>query len=235
MPLITGPYELIGNSPFCSDHGCGLGCCSQCRGSADRPHLLYLHIEKTGGSSIECATQQTLVPQGIWTNMGHTWGSAVEDCKRRCPHHKVVVSIREPYSWWRSLFTYAFRCSWAAVCLPRGYPRTFAGFMDWARRNPKQAQSAHIHNACGDPCQYDYLLKTERLIADWINLVRREHLPLYKLPRINMASNRNSDQPRNQPPPTVFTEEILQIIHELDGPMFDEFGYARRTSAFELT
>lgn len=75
-----------------------------------RAHLLYLHVEKTGGSSIECATQhQFLVERGFFTNLGHTSRSVADGCRGTCAHEgeraRTVITVREPYAWWRSLYT----------------------------------------------------------------------------------------------------------------------------------
>ena len=32
----------------------------------------------------------------------------------------------------------------------------------------------------------------------------------------------------------VFDEEIVRIIHQIDAPLFEEFGYARRSPPFEI-
>ena len=66
-PLPMPDFKLIGTSPFCTHHG--LADCSQCSSTPSRAHLLYAHIVKTGGFTLECATHKTLVPQGIWSNL----------------------------------------------------------------------------------------------------------------------------------------------------------------------
>jgi len=71
-----------------------------------------VHVEKTGGSSVECATSTSLVPDGLWSNLGHPIYGAVDMCRRKCTFNGVqpelIISIREPYSWYRSLFTYGW-------------------------------------------------------------------------------------------------------------------------------
>lgn len=66
--------------------------------------MLYLHAQKTGGSTLECATEgnPTLAPR--WVNMGHTSREKVDNCIERCTFGegeivpKVVVMVRDPYS-----------------------------------------------------------------------------------------------------------------------------------------
>ena len=58
-------------------------------------------MQKTGGSTLECATEDQPSIGALWTNMGHTYVEFVKSCKRRCTfggiEPKVVVMIREPY------------------------------------------------------------------------------------------------------------------------------------------
>ena len=196
-----------------------------------RPHLLYLHVEKTGGSSIECATQgHDLVDLGLFTNMGHTSERAVDQCRNLCTNRgaapKTVISIREPYSWWRSLYVYGYICSYASTCTSSD----FHTFMRQAK--PGIAQSNYIRRECGRPCNADYLLRTETLAEDWLGLLRTLGLPLVGLPHANPTGAKS----RRETPPTVFTQEIVDIIHSFDSAMFTEFGYPKRTDApFELT
>lgn len=100
--------------------------CGQCAPNA----VLYLHVKKTGGTSLECATANDLEPQTHrWINMGHTYSSAVTGCLRRCPGSTVAISVRDPYAWWRSVYVYSWR-------VPH-------------RPNPHQCGEAH---PCSDDC-----------------------------------------------------------------------------------
>ena len=85
--------------------------------STETPHVTYWHVEKTGGSAIECATQQWQV-EGYWDNMGHTSNRrAGSACQQRCDAAGVrvanVISVREPYAYWESVYKYAW-LSWKA-------------------------------------------------------------------------------------------------------------------------
>ena len=108
---------------FCSEHFLGMNACQKCNnwpavgqrtnqlanasdgqgGSFKSAHMLYLHAQKTGGSTLECATEG--LPLAVrWTNMGHTSRAAVDNCIERCTFGegkippKVIVMAREPYS-----------------------------------------------------------------------------------------------------------------------------------------
>jgi len=200
-----------------------------------RPHMLYLHTEKTGGSSIECATQgdDNVLARGLFTNMGHTSVAAVDRCRRQCVHEGVpaqtIISIREPYAWWRSLYRYGFIGRNAAIMTGKD----FAGFMADASRNRGWAQSSNIRRACGAPCNADHILHTETLGADWLRLLIALDLPLVALPHVNPTAT--GEHSNRVPGRTIFTQEIVDIIHFVDGPMFAEFGYTRRNDVpFEL-
>ena len=175
---------------------------------------------------MECATEGHAEFAGRWTNMGHTWTSAVEICKASCTvggrAPQVVVSIRDPYHYWRSAFTYAWVGAYSAVAIPSGV-HDFDGFMRWAHLHPEHSQSRQIARACGRPCKHDFLLHTERLVDDWLSLLSALEMPLVRLPRINPTRT-----DARAVPPTVFTAEIVQIIDDLEGTMFTEFGYRRR-------
>ena len=61
-------YQFRPGEPACVRHWCGGDCDCTAAGHAEAPHLIFLHTEKTGGSSVECATQDPrLKPH--WTNL----------------------------------------------------------------------------------------------------------------------------------------------------------------------
>lgn len=235
-----------GGCPFCAEHWCASGCCDGCRAelkyvagvppienASSRHHYLYLHVQKTGGSTIECATAPTFVKQGLWTNMGHN-NAGLRRCTNHCTFYgrrpKVVISIREPYQWWRSLYRYAY-VGWCSSWQrgKRG-PRwdTFAQFVNVVKGTDK-TQSKLIERSCGKPCHADYFLHTESLASDWRAFLLREQLPLIKLPRLNPGNAHENHAGR-----TIFTEEILKVINSVEADMFDQFGYTRRHTPFEL-
>ena len=88
-------------------------------------------------------------------------------CRERCTFNgvppKVVITTREPYSFWRSLFTYAWAGQYAQVTYSMtGCPTSrsdhesssrFLCFMRWASTQTRfrwgVSQSANIRTACG--------------------------------------------------------------------------------------
>ena len=225
--------------------------CSATYQERPRPHLLYAHVEKTGGSSVECAAQG-MVRDGLWTNLGHTTIADVVTCRGLCGHGGVrpqtVVSVREPYSYWKSLDAYAHFGHHSALKTHK----SFAGFMEDARAvgerlaagdiptvdvahlndpgvhlpNKVWFQSECIKRSCGRPCDADHYLRTEVLDRDWCDLLRRLDLPSVALPHANVLRVPNVQ--------TVFSAAIVDVIHTYDAPMFDEFHYLRRAAPFEL-
>jgi len=164
---------------------------------------------------------------------GHIWSTqAITSCKAKCgPNVKVVISVREPYSWWRSLYTYGWYCEYAATCTLGA--ESFSAFVHRLAPKAHEPQSFHIHAACGSPCQYDDLIHTETMKQDWLDLLNKYNIPPMDLPHMNPSSSHNSNKPR--PPPTVFTQAIVDIIHRVDASIFSEFGYPKRHDVpFEL-
>ena len=214
---------------FCAPHFCGVKCCQACRPS-NLTSVLFLHTIKTGGSSVECASRE-LEKRGVWVNMGHQRRPTdVEACTRACTFRgvrpRIVLSLREPYSYYVSL--YQFMYAGAGGASTRLH---FEPFMEHYVRTRGYAQSAVIARACGSPCRYDHLLHTETLTADWEALIRATRLPLPRtLPRVNPAVF-----VRGVPPSIVFSRRVLQIVDDVDDLMFTTFKYARRGLPFNAT
>lgn len=244
------------HTPFCTEHWCKKdSCCKRCSpanatradGSA-RPHLMFLHTEKTGGSAVECAALP-LVQLGLFSNLGHAIFSDVQLCAARCTFEgtvpQIVLSVREPYAYYRSLYTFAYS--------GEGAVRTRLGFEEFMEAYvakphlglpgtgpPRRfSQINSITRACGEPCRFHYLLRTECLDADWTGMLRasgisRELFPMLgvSLPRVNPTNLHHKE--RGASAPTIYSPRVLEIIHKADALLFDQLGYARRVASFEM-
>lgn len=167
--------------------------------------------------------------------MGHTHIGSVRNCLARCTFDgvapQIVMTVREPYSYYRSLFTYAWACAYSAVCIPAGVD-DFAGFMEWVNNNRHVTQIRAIDRACGQPCHVDHLLRTEHLGTDWLRLMEHLSLPLSPLPWSNPTKRTGTNA--GPPPPTLYTVRVVEIIDNIDARIFSEYGYRQRQAPFQL-
>jgi len=255
---------------FCSEHFLAMNACHKCEdwaavgqrtnqlanasdghGAFKSAHMLYLHAQKTGGSTLECATEGN--PLSVrWTNMGHTTRAAVDNCIKRCTFGegkippKVIVMAREPYSFWSSRYLFAKACVHAATCTAWVGITSFLGFLTYIENHgnfvapdphnetwvanrgtsPWEPQSFIMQEQCGKPCKYDYLLHTETMQEDWIKLMDKMGEPRTLLPHDVNPTNGAKEL-------VVFDDAALDIIHRLDANMFEEWGYKKR-AAFNL-
>lgn len=108
---LSGQRCKDGEACKCTPHSCGANCCSTCM--HQRPRVLFAHVDKTGGSALECASQ-SLARQGLWVNMGHTTQKELERCIAMCKPAAVLISVRNPYAWYTSAYHEALRTGWLA-------------------------------------------------------------------------------------------------------------------------
>ena len=192
-PVTGGPL----GEPYCTGHWCAHRCCPlNCsRISGASAHILFAHVEKTGGSAIECATQQWQ-SKGWWTNMGHTTSRAVSACAAKCNADTPtvrVVTVRDPY--WASVYGNAWRGVGSAVYAfmkreegltlkqaQEGPLQSFESFLRWVAQAPanqhRYAQSELLRRSCGSPCAAEVVLRFETLAADFDALLRRYGYPV---------------------------------------------------------
>ena len=229
---------------FCVEHWCGVkphpDCCPH---ACLSPHYIFLHVPKTGGSSIECATTDWEL-DGRWTNMGHAPFHFVRYCSSRCgttPRAAMVMTVRNPYDYWLSDYAYAKvclgkKCSATAMYLEaRNSTHVLATFDLFIRYiaavGPEPlSQSAHIRRMCGLPCRPDYVLRTETLNADFLALLGTANFPLRSLPHINTARKGDGIEERMQ----EYTTDLADIVQQLEPILFSDdafgFGYSRSLS-----
>ena len=247
-PAPAAPRVLeFGARAFCTRHGCKRFCCNNCpqriaAGNATA-HVLFLHTEKTGGSSVECATagNASLYAHGFWTNMGHTTRNDVAHCRERCKPHAmpsgarraplIVLSVREPYHYYRSLYSSAFAGRSSHVHTRLRFEPFMAHYVNSSGpRGENFAQSMMLRRACGEPCAFDHLLRTERLDETWRALLLVSGIPRHLW--VALPWSNPSTESRGPTPVINFTERVVAIVATVDAMLFaPPFDYVRRSDA----
>lgn len=255
LPALGVAAVASAGEEFCAEHWCDgkeatRPCCPTLPASPEihpslnqhpKYHPMFLHIPKTGGSSIECLTKDWDAT-GLWTNMGHASSAAVSRCAKHAQTHAqpaLIITVRNPYDHWLSVYEYA------KVCLGRSSHRSatanflkktngtaslasFASFLKHMRSQPSAravaAQTHHVVRICGNPCQYHFLLRTETLDADWLALLGQLRLPLKPLPHVNVV---DGSARRTHQLAAHYTPELARIVQEMELLLFDHFGYSR--------
>ena len=133
-------------------------------------------------------------------------------CARRAERHEQY-SLAVTYQYAKDGVATAIRApAWAMESLSN-----FVFFA--ARRGYSQQQ--RIKRACGDPCAFDVLLRTESLTTDWANLLEGLSLPPIALPHLNPSSAHHEAY-------AELTRQDLDAINSADAWVFQTFGYGMR-------
>ena len=165
--------------------------------------------------------------------MGHNRKVNIDACTSKCSAHglqsKVLISVREPYSYWASVYEYAWQCIYgdcnsaeaikltadpdAGINLEarqKGVLATFESFLNYSVSKGLFTEAGRIEKACGDPCRYDEVIHTESMTAEWAALLQRyPGLPQVALPRINEAADAASHHPWGKPCESLWSAQRL--------------------------
>ena len=161
--------------------------------------------------------------------------SRLERCRERCTfaglRPRVVISISEPYDFYRSLYQYAFAGRASSIHTKLNFESFMLFFVGNPRRDFGLTQAASLKRACGDPCRYDYVLRKQRLEADWAELLCKARVPRHsrhRLPHFNPSIVTSRTQVIN------FSAQVLKVVNRVDRSIFEQFGFAMRTEPFVL-
>ena len=200
---------------FCANHWCSATCCQTCDQS-QRP-ILFVHIEKTGGSTIECTTQH-LADTGFWVNLGHNQAKNVEACEVKCKPREKLIGVRHPLAFYLSAYheyvtsrkgTMSFAAYLQLVFDPR------VGGM------PYYTLTQRVKRSCGVRCNEFTIIRTETLSNDLGNVLRRNGL----LPvAMNMAHT--AAQVGEQGAFSRYTCAQVLKVAELDKWIYQTFNYS---------
>lgn len=184
-----------------------------------RFRFLYVHIAKTGGTSVRAALRQLqlrdpmYVLQAICSRLDHLSGHRIA---AKLPRHAKVIAAAEmlPRDYFESLFKFAFvRNPWDLQVssyhhLKRERPHllqghdTFDDFLRW-KLDPERPWQYHLDTSI--TLQTDYLVDLrgnklvdfvghyESLHDDWATICQRLNIAVAELPHKRQATDRTRD------------------------------------------
>ncbi len=211
-----------------------------------RYKFLFVHIAKTGGTSVRAALAALRWRDPMhWLafpchRLSHLTGHRIGT---KFPRHAKIVAAKEmlPREFFDGLFKFAFvRNPWDLQVssyhhIRRERPhlmagiRDFPGFVRW-KLDPERAYQFHIDTSIELQSDYvkdlsgeivvDFVGRYERLQEDFDEVCKRIGLPLRALPHKRQAKDRASDYRR------YYDDATAELIATYFKPDIDAFGYA---------
>lgn len=191
--------------------------------------------------------------------MGHNTARRSSECASRCQKrhvpHALVLTVRDPYAYWKSTYKYAYRglassemnfflhhkglskleARQGPLQSLQSFLHFIEGHHDKLSAGVQFTQSQRVFRSCGvpihnglfrGPCSYDHLLHTEELRTDWHALLDKYSLPHVELPYFNTSPEALVGEDVFKVPLPELTAESVRIINKVDKAIFELFGYA---------
>jgi hypothetical protein len=186
---------------------------------SNRYRFLYVHIAKTGGTSVRAALTSLrwrdpyYLAQWTCSRLSSLTGHRIAS---KLPRHSKIVCAQEmlPYDFFGSLYKFAFvRNPWDLQVssyhhLKRERPflleghESFEAFTRW-KLDPARPYQYHLDTAITPMTDYlvdlhgklltDYIGRYERLQDDWAHICRHLNIPHKELPHERKATDRKKD------------------------------------------
>jgi hypothetical protein len=201
-------------------------------------HFVYIHMPKTGGMWVAAVLRD----QGA---------QKIPGLQRHAPLRRVPASIlegrqsvgtiRDPWSWYTSFWQHlgagvdgpqlrralgdgdeSFSAVLQGLLDPNRWgslPESVRGGWPWPEPSHDSFFTSLVHWFYGNPIQIDRLLDTRTLTSDLSDLLGT---PIETPPK-NTAWDRPASAVKD--PFTLFSEDDLALVWELDGPMSRLLGY----------
>jgi hypothetical protein len=210
-----------------------------------RFRFLYVHIAKTGGTSVRAALRRLqlrdpmYVLQAICSRLDHLSGHRIA---AKLPRHSKVIAAMEmlPHDYFESLFKFAFvRNPWDLQVssyhhLKRERPQLLLGhdsfeeFLRW-KLNPERPWQYHIDTSI--TLQTDYLVDLhgnkvvdfvghyESLHEDWATICKRLNVAAPELPHKRQATDRTRDFR------SYYNDQTAELVAKFFARDIDMLGY----------
>lgn len=209
-----------------------------------RYRFLFVHIAKTGGTSVRAALQRRMwadpwrIPMFICSRMSHLSGHRLA-CK--LPRHAKAIAAQEmlPHEFYQSLFKFCFvRNPWDLQVssfhhIRRERPHLMEGVDDFAtfiryKFNPERPYQYHMDISVERQSDYvtdqhgntivDFVGRFERLEEDYAYILRRIGLRAAPLPHRRTATDRRDYR-------HYYTDELAQQVAAHYSDDIERFGY----------
>jgi Sulfotransferase family len=210
-----------------------------------RDRFLFVHIAKTGGTSVRAALEGRrwrdpwYLPMFLCSRLSHLSGHRIAT---KLPRHAKVIAAKEllPKDFFDSLFKFAFvRNPWDLQVSSFHHIRRerrhylgghedFAGFLRW-KLDPTRAYQYHVDTSIELQSDYlidlrgnlvvDFIGRYERLQADFATACLRIGIPAPSLPHARAANDRSKDYR------TYYTDETAELVARHFARDIEMLGY----------